>query len=43
MIKLLNFILKLFGFNYTVVRYYDYDSTYKCRRPVYVYRIRRIK
>ena len=43
MIKLLNFILNLFGFEYGVVCFDDYDSAYKCYRPVYVYRIRRIK
>lgn len=43
MIKLLNFILKLFGFYCTVVRSYEFDNDYNCRRPVYVCRIRRIK
>ena len=43
MIKLLNFILKLFGFYCTVVSYDEYDCAYRCYRPVYVYRIRRFK
>ena len=43
MIKLINFILKPFGLAYTVVSFDEYDCAYDCYRPVYVYRIRRIK
>lgn len=43
MIKLINFILNPFGLAYTVVSFDEYDNFYNCYRPVYVYRVRRIK
>lgn len=41
--KILNFILNIFGWEYTILHYDGFDKDYGCWRPTYVKGFRRIR
>lgn len=43
MVKIVKLILEVFGFEYTRETVIEWDKEYKCYRPAYYQKIRRIK